>query len=213
MPKHKTMISKVIHALWTTFLNGLFTLLPLTLTIALFSFSFRLIKSWLAPIQNLLVYTPLKHVPHSEIFLIIIFVLLVGVILRVFILRSVIHALEDVIVRIPLIRPVYSGIKQLVEAFTFKEEKASFKQVVCIEFPRKGIYSIGFLTGEMPAELSPSQEDRFFNVFVPTTPNPTTGYFIVIPQKEIIPINLSRQEAMALIISGGIILPEQFKQG
>lgn len=209
--KHKTVMSKIFHSLWTTFLNGLFTLLPLTLTIALFSFSLRLIKGWLAPIQNLLVYTPLRLVPHSEIVLIVLFILLVGVILRVFILRTVIHALEDVIVRIPLIRPVYSGIKQLVDAFTFKEDKASFKQVVCVEFPRKGLYSIGFLTGEMPTELTPTKEDRFFNVFVPTTPNPTTGYFIIIPEKEIIQIPLTRHEAMALIISGGIILPEQFE--
>lgn len=211
IPAHKSLPKKFIHVFWSTFLNGLFTLLPLTLTIALFTFSFRLVKSWLAPVQNVLEHTPLKHIPHSEIILIVAFVLLIGTILRVFILRSVIHALEDVIIRIPLIRPVYSGIKQLVQAFTFKEDKASFKQVVCIEFPRKGMYSIGFLTGEMPTDLTPTPSERFFNIFVPTTPNPTTGYFIIVSEKDVTPINLTRQEAMALIISGGIILPEQYR--
>ena len=209
MKKNASIFNKTIHVLWNTFLNGLLTILPLTLTIALFSFSFRLIKGWLAPIEHLLQYTPFKHVPHSEIILIILFILLVGVVLQVFILRSVIHALEKVIVKIPLIRPVYSGIKQLVDAFSFKEDKDGFKQVVCLEFPRKGIYSIGFLTGEMPAELSPSNESRYFNIFVPTTPNPTTGYFLIVEEKDIVQIKLTRQEAMALIISGGIILPEK----
>lgn len=210
--QHKSFVSNLMHEFWSMFLNGLFTILPITLTIALFTFSFKLLKSWLSPILDLLDYTPLRHIPHAEILVIILFVVLVGVVLRVFILRSLIHAAEDVIVKIPLIRPVYSGIKQLVDAFNFKKEKVTFKQVVCVEFPRKGMYSIGFLTGQMPPELSPSTDKNYYNIFIPTTPNPTTGYFIIVPEAELVNINLTRQEAMALIISGGIILPDQFKK-
>jgi uncharacterized membrane protein len=207
--KKQSLLRTIAHILWSIFLSGLFTILPLTLTIGLFSFSFKLLKTWLQPIQNTINKTSLAYVPHSEIFIILIIIFVVGIIMRNFILRNVVHSLESVIFRIPLIRPIYSGIKQLVDAFNFKE-KMTFKQVVAIEFPRKGVYSIGFLTGQLPKEIAPHKDEQYFNIFVPTTPNPTTGYFLIVTDKEIIPIELTRQEAMALIISGGIILPDRF---
>lgn len=209
--KNNTLLAKIIREIWSDFLNGLFAILPLTLTIALFSFSIRLLKGWLEPVNSVIKTTPLGHIPHSEILVMILFILLVGLILKNFILRSLVDGVESLIFKVPLVRPVYSGIKQLVDAFSFKEEKVTFKQVVLLEFPRKGLYSLGFLTGELPAELAPTKDERYYNIFIPTTPNPTTGYFIVLPEKDIISIELTRQEAMALIISGGIILPERFK--
>ncbi|MCX5921965.1 MAG: DUF502 domain-containing protein [Candidatus Dependentiae bacterium] len=212
MAKHKrTGIQVVLYTIWSLFLNGLFAILPLTLTVALFKFSLGLLKKWLDPINSAIEQTCLGHIPHSEILLVIFFIFLVGAILKIFILRRVVHGFEELIFRIPLIRPVYSGIKQLVSAFNLQEDKAAFKQVVLIEFPRKGLYSIGFLTGELPAELAPAP-GRYFNIFVPTTPNPTTGYYIIIPEEQIMQIDLTRHEAMALVISGGIILPDQFKK-
>lgn len=208
-PKHQTKLQLFLNNLWWTFLDGLFTILPITLTIALFSFSLHLLKNWLQPLNNIIEKTILIDVPHSEIILMLAFVLLVGVIMRVFVLRRIVHMLEHVVVQIPLVRPIYSGIKQLVDAFSV-QEKVTFKQVVMVEFPRKGVYSIGFLTSELPQELAPSPTTPCFNVFIPTTPNPTSGYFVILPQSEIISVNLSRQEAMALVISGGIILPERF---
>src|SRR5262249_46797328 len=103
----------------------------------------------------------------------------------------------------------YIGIKQLVQAFN-PHDKQSFKQVVLIEFPRPGIYSIGFITSDVNPEISPHSDRRYYNVFVPTTPNPTTGFFFMVAQECVTIINISPKEAMALIISGGIIQPEQF---
>ena len=134
----------------------------------------------------------------------------VGVILRVLVLRSIIHSTENLIAKIPLVRPVYSGIKQLVQALGV-QDKRSFKKVVLIEFPRHGMYSLGFLTSELVSQLSPDQEQKYFSIFVPTTPNPTSGYFVVLPEDAIKIVDLSHQEAMALIISGGIIQPDRFK--
>jgi uncharacterized membrane protein len=203
-----SLLKKIAGNIWSLFLNGLFTILPLTITIAIFGFSFRLVKEWLYPVQRMLP-TPIANIPHSEIILGILFILLVGTISKFFILRTLLHSVEGLIFKVPLIRPIYSGIKQLVHAFS-PQDTMSFKKVVLIEFPRKNTYSIGFVTSEVPPQLSPEQTQPFYCVFVPTTPNPTTGYFIFLPVNEVKAIDLSRQEAMALIISGGIIQPERF---
>lgn len=208
--KKKNLLFRFFGALWSLFLNGLVMLMPIMLTIAIFHISFKLVKGWLEPIQQ---FRPqfLKDIPHSEILIIIVVIFLVGMVLKVIVLRSIVHAVEDAIAKIPLVRPIYSGIKQLVQAFSV-QNKASFKKVVLIEFPRRDIYSIGFLTSKMPHQITPNVHEKFFSVFVPTTPNPTSGYFIMLSEKQITVIDLSHQEAMALIISGGIIQPERFKK-
>jgi uncharacterized membrane protein len=205
----KTHFKGFLHRIWTVFLSGLFTILPLTVTIGLFNFSFKLVLNWLAPVQRFIQNTPIGKIPYAEIFLVALIIFCVGVVMKVFVLRSLVHALEDVIFQIPLIRPVYSGIKQLVSAFG-TQDKLSFKHVVVVEFPRTGVYSLGFMTSELPGEIAPHQNEKFYNVFIPTTPNPTTGFLVLLPEKDITIINLTRQEAMAMIISGGIIQPERF---
>ncbi len=209
MDKQETFLQRLFHHLWSLFLNGLLTILPITLTITIFNISLKLITSWLKPLREFIKPTFLEAIPHAEIILAILLIFLVGTIVKIFILRSIIHALEDLLFKIPIIRPVYSGIKQLVQAFSI-QDKITFKKVVLVEFPRKGINSIGFLTSELPRPISPLNNQKFFNVFIPTTPNPTSGYFIIVAEQDIKVIDLTRQEAMAMIISGGIIQPERF---
>jgi uncharacterized membrane protein len=105
---------------------------------------------------------------------------------------------------------VYSGIKKLVDAFSF-QDKVSFTKVVRVEFPRPGIYSIGFLANQVDTTIAPNTDKKYFSIFIPTTPNPTSGFLIVAPEEQITILNLSRQEAMAMIISGGIIQPDTSK--
>lgn len=208
LPSIQESIMRYIRRVWSLFLSGLLAILPLTLTIAIFNITFRLVKGWLTPIQKLNLPI-LRAIPHYEIILVILFILGVGAILQIFILRSLINYAEAFIMRIPLVRPIYGGIKQLVNAFS-SQDKVTFKQVVMLEFPIEGVYSVGFLTGEMPQALTPHTAIKYFNVFVPTTPNPTTGYFVLVPENKIHVTQLNRQEAMALIISGGIICPDRF---
>lgn len=208
------IIQKIIDRIWRIFLNGLFAILPLSITLGLFTFSFRMIVDWLHPVRHFLEtkYPGITTaIPYVELFLIISIIFFIGTLLSSFLLRSFVNAIEKMVVHIPLVRPVYSGIKQLVEAFGV-QDKMSFKKVVVIEFPRIGIYSLGFLTRELPEPISPQTGQKFFNVFIPTTPNPTSGYFVIVPEKDIIVVKLTRQEAMAMIISGGIIQPERFTQ-
>jgi len=194
---------------WSLFLNGLITLLPISITVVIFTFTFHFVSGWLEPLQE---FRPafLKSVPYSEFLLIFAAILFFGVIVRILFLRSIIHSAERLIAKIPLVRPIYTGIKQLVNAFSV-QDKISFKKVVLIEFPRKGMYSVAFLTSQMAPQLSPDTEKKYYSLFVPTTPTPISGYMVVLPEEEIKVLDLSHQEAMALIISGGIIQPDRFK--
>jgi uncharacterized membrane protein len=207
MSQIRKKLRTIFYGVWSIFIKGFLTLLPITLTIAILNLSFKMVKGWLGPIYNL---EPqfLKAVPFSEFLLTFLFILLIGIILNVFILNSFWTAFETIIGKIPLVRPIYAGIKQLVIAFSPQDE--SFKQVVLIEFPRTGVYSIGFMTSEVPSELSPNKAITYYSVFVPTTPNPTAGFFLMVDKNNVQVTTLSRQEAMALIISGGIIQPERF---
>lgn len=202
-----SLFKRILNYIKLIFLDGLLIILPIALTIGIFAFFFRILKGWLAPIYRL---EPeyLKSIPQSEILLVIILILLVGIIFRTFFMKTFISTIESIFFRIPLMNPVYSGIKQLVQAFTVPE-KLTFQKVVLVQFPSKEIYSIGFLTREIAPDMAPSKDQKYYGVFVPTTPNPTTGFFIMVPENSFQIMDLTRQEAMSMIISGGIIQPER----
>jgi uncharacterized membrane protein len=205
--KQRNTFLKISQFLGTIFIKGLITILPVALTIAIVNFSFKMLKGWLHPLYQM---EPafLKQIPFSEFLLAFVAILIIGTIVNLFVLQALITLAESIVFKIPLVRPIYSGIKQLVQAFN--PHDVSFKKVVIIEFPRPGIYSIGFLTGEIVSELAPDSTTKYFSVFVPTTPNPTTGFYFMVAEEKVRVVNISRQEAMALIISGGIIQPERF---
>lgn len=209
MPIAKT-VSRIVDYIWSLFLNGLFTILPITITLAIFNTTFKIVSGWLLPLRRFTQETFLHTIPYAEIILAIATILLIGAFIKLIILRPLIHAIENLIFRVPLVRPIYSGIKQLVAAFSF-QNKVTFQQVVMVEFPRKNMYSIGFLTGELSDSMAPHTNEKFFNIFIPTTPNPTTGFLIMLSEKNIHPMHgITRQEAMTMVISGGIVQPERF---
>ena len=203
-------ITKTYKYLRHLFLKGLLFLLPIAITFSLFSFSINLIRSWLVPLRQL--HLPmLEMIPFYEILVVAIFILAVGIFLQAFILKPFIKFIEDIFSQIPLLSTVYFGAKQLISAFS-GQNKTSFKDVVFVEFPRPGIYSIGFLTSEVPVEIAPNDKTTYYNVYIPTTPNPTTGFFILLPKDQFHHANLTRQEAITLIISGGILQPERYRK-
>lgn len=211
MPKR---IKKLFHTIgemvWHLFLSGLIAILPITLTLTLFNMTFRLILGWLEPLRRFISPAILHTIPYAEVILVILFIVCIGTLYNMFLLEHVVHTIESLVVRIPLVRPVYAGIKQLVNAFS-TQDKFTFKHVVFVEFPRKGLFSLGFLTSELASDFSPNAQKRYFNIFIPTTPNPTSGFCITVSEEEINMTNFTRQEAMAMIISGGIIQPEHNK--
>lgn len=207
-------LHKIYQFFKQVFLNGLLSILPFSLTLGLFMLSFRIIINWLKPVQQFIDHPiyflstiPYKIIIH-QILLVMLAIFIVGLIIRLLILQHIFDRIEELFFKIPLVRPIYSGIKQLIHAFS-AQDKLSFKKVVIVEFPRPGIYSIGFLTSELPHSIAPDSSKNFYNVFIPTTPNPTTGFLVILPEDSFKTIDITRQEAMAMIISGGIIQPER----
>ena len=205
-------VKEICTYIWSLFIRGLLTILPIVITIGFFYLTLEFIARWLKPLQQL---QPLflRQLPYSEIIFAVTIILLIGTVLKTFVVRSLMRILESLLFQIPLIKPVYSGVKQLVNAFNpHPNDPIAFKRVVIIEFPCKNVYSLGFLTTEVTESMAPRPNEQFFNVFIPTTPNPTSGYFVMVPSSGIKITKLTRQEAMAIIISGGIIQPTHQEQ-
>lgn len=208
MNQIRTYSKQVLRSVKDLFLHGIFLLLPIILTASLVHLFFRLIKSWLSPIYEL---EPafLHRIPHSEILITFLLILLAGVFYDVF-LQQLLYRIEtSILKRIPLLSLIYFGLKRLTAALTSKD-KTAMQQVMLVEFPSAGVYSIGFLTGDIASELIPHLAGKHVGLFVPHTPNPTTGFYIMVPESKCAPLDLTRQEAMSLIISGGLVSPQRF---
>ncbi|MCK5285090.1 MAG: DUF502 domain-containing protein [Alphaproteobacteria bacterium] len=120
--------------------------------------------------------------------------------------RLIIRLSEYVVDRMPVIRTIYSAIKQIFETIMATQSQA-FREVVMMEYPRKGVWSIGFVTGKSQGEVQRVTKQETINVFVPTTPNPTSGYLLFVPKKELIYLNMTVEEGVKLVVSAGIITP------
>lgn len=150
------------------------------------------------------------HIPGLGLILVVFLVFAVGLLTRNFVGRKMVHLGETIVDRIPLARIIYVGVKQLLEALFFQKTKA-FEKAALIEYPRRGIYAICFITGESKGEVQCKTNKNMINVFVPTTPNPTSGFYILIPENELIILNMSVEDAFKLIVSGGIVSPNEAK--
>ena len=205
------------------FLTGLVILLPLFITLWLLSALFRLVDGTLTPwVQRILLFARADVfgrpafvdylIPLIGVFLTASLIYLAGVLsTNVFGVR-ILDAFDRLMLKIPGIRAVYGGSKQLMEAFSPKG-KRSFREVVLVEYPRKGCYTLGFVTRESVPDLVPGRSETLAAVFLPTTPNPTSGWIVLIPRRELVPLALSVEEGVKLVVSGGIVVPERWEVG
>jgi uncharacterized membrane protein len=133
-------------------------------------------------------------------------ILFLGILTRGVATRRFLAAWENIFVKIPIFRGVYTAVQKLVQTFLGQSQNA--RQVVMIEYPRKGIYTVGFAMGRAWRELERAQDTQLVNVFIPTTPNPTSGFYLLVPTTEISPLDMTMEEALKLITSGGLITPD-----
>ncbi len=203
----KDLYHKPLSYIQHLFITGFIFLLPITITFSLFNFFFNVITKWLKPIKALKVPI-ISLIPHHEILLLILFIFIIGIVLKAFFAKPLIQLFENLLAKIPFVRTIYLGTQKLVHAFT-GHDQASFKRVVIIEYPRQGIYSIGFMTKDIPHEIS---QNNLYGVYVPHTPNPASGNFVMVPKEAIYETDLTRHEATAMIISGGIVQPTRYGQ-
>ncbi len=146
-------------------------------------------------------------IPGLGLIATIVLILIVGVLTRLYIGRFLVNLGDKIISKIPLGRGIYNAIKKFMSAiFTDREEK--FRSVVAVEYPRRDCWVIGFVTSDAPSEFQAQTEEHLVNVFVPTTPNPTSGFLIMVPREEIRKLSMDIDEAFKLLISGGIIQDE-----
>jgi uncharacterized membrane protein len=192
------------------FLTGLLVILPIFVTVYVIWFLIRVmdvVLKYIPPKYLPETYLPFQ-IPGLGLILVIILIFAVGLLTRNLAGRRVVHIWENMVDRIPLVRIIYSGVKQLLEAF-FIQKNQAFKRVALLEYPRRGAYVIGFITGESRGEVQSKTNKNMMNVFVPTTPNPTSGFYILIPEDELIILNMTVEDAFKLIISGGIFSPPE----
>lgn len=134
-------------------------------------------------------------------------VTLVGKLTRLYVGRKLIAFADQLLLRVPLLNKIYGTLKQVNEAFG-SDKKSSFKQVVLLEFPRDGVYSVGFITGEQNQEVQAKTKERVAAVFVPTTPNPTTGFLVLVPEEKLTKLDMSVADGIKYIVSLGAVAPE-----
>jgi uncharacterized membrane protein len=112
----------------------------------------------------------------------------------------------------PVIRGIYGSLKQLFET-VLSQKSSAFRQCVLVEYPRRGLWALGFISGVTEGEVQTLTEDEVLNVFVPTTPNPTSGFLLFIPRKDVVVLSMSVEEGIKMVISGGIVVPKEPKRG
>jgi len=149
---------------------------------------------------------PSHYVPGLGILALIILVFAAGLFATNFMGRRIVKWWEQLLNRVPLVRGIYSTLKSMIDVLSFSEH-ASYNRVVMIQFPKNGHYCIAFVTGVTKGEMQDLSQEPLIHVYVPTSPNPTSGYFLLVPEHEVTSVDISVEEAMKLIVSGGLCSP------
>ncbi len=197
------------------FLAGVLVTTPLAVTIALATWLIEFVDSRVVPLipQK---YNPdfyLKEylgyeigLPGLGLIVLIVFITLVGALTAGFVGRIVLRFYENMLNRMPVVRSVYGATKQILET-VLKHQSNAFRQPVLVEYPRRGIWAVGFITGRTEGEVQNLIADDLINVFLPTTPNPTSGFLLFLPRQDLIKLDMSVEEAIKMVISAGIVTP------
>ena len=182
------------------FITGVIVLIPIGFTLYLSKIIIGLSSKLLPENINPNNYLPYQ-IPGIEILIAIIFITIIGGLSFSFIGKRILKVIDDLFKRIPVLRTIYSAILQMTETFSNKDNDK--KSVVLIEYPRKGVWAVGFATKENKTEMSDKTNKKLVNVFVPTTPNPTSGFLLMFPADELIYLNMTFEEASKFIVSAG----------
>lgn len=211
MKKNKTSISAKLRK---HFLSGLLVTTPIIITAYLVWWIVASIDHKVKPLLpkelQISTYLPFE-IPGVGIVVVFVGLTLIGAVAKGFLGRYLIKFGESILGRMPVVRGIYGATKQISQAI-LEQSSTSFKEVGMIEYPRKGIWSLCFITGGTKGEVQTKTNDNVVNVFVPTTPNPTSGFLLFIPRKEIIILDMSVEEGIKMVVSAGIVTPEHTKK-
>ena len=210
-------MNKNLFARWrASFLAGLAVILPAFVTVAIVLWVFGSVSNIT---DKLLFFVPTR-ITHAEdgrgpvfwywslaaLALAVLLISLIGLLARYYLGKKMLQWMDLALLRVPLVNKIYSATKQVNEAFT-SNKKSSFKTVVLIEFPRDGLYSIGFITSEQHQEVQAKTREDVVCVFVPTTPNPTSGFLVLVPENKVTKLDMSVANGIKYVISLGSVAP------
>lgn len=198
----------ILGRMRSVFLRGIGIIIPLALTYWIFEALLNWVDSILSPALERIIG---RHVPGLGFLTMLVIIFLVGLLTRNLVGRLFFSWLEGVLTSIPFVRSVYSAVKDLVGGFVFGGKGRTFRKVVMIEYPRKSLFTIGFVTNEMTFTAPDGKVIDFFNVYVPNPPNPTSGVLVLVPKTDAIQLSLTIEEGLKLVLSGGIVLPVELK--
>lgn len=203
----------------TYLIIGVIALLPTLATLYVLKLLFAIIDptlgiavanvlDWLGIVEFPLVIGGLvfqTHIPGVGTILTLLLLAWFGMITRSFVGRRLLRYTDYLFYRIPLARTIYSTVKQITSAF--EQDQASFKKVVLVPYPRHGVFTIGFFTGDASDEIQEKGKGRMLNIFLPTTPNPTSGWLVLVPEEDVIFLDMTVEQGLKYIISGGVVTP------
>ena len=205
MARLKRKSISIIAKLRNYFFTGVVVLVPLGFTLYLTFFLVKVSSKLLPDEINPNNYLPFS-IPGLEIFLSVLFITFIGGLSLSFIGKKFLQIINDLLKKIPILRTIYSAIGQMTETFT--QKKGRKKSVVLVEYPRKGSWAVGFATKENTGEIKKKTNKELINVFVPTTPNPTSGFLLMFPKDEVKFLDMSFEEASKFIVSAGTSNPK-----
>ena len=182
------------------FITGVVVLIPIGFTLYLSKILISLSSKILPENINPNSYLPYE-IPGIEIIISVVFITIVGGLSLSFLGKRILKLIDDLFKRIPFLRTIYSAIVQMTETFSKKDNDK--KSVVLIEYPRKGVWAVGFATKENTGEMAKKTNRKLINVFVPTTPNPTSGFLLMFPVEDVIYLDMNFEEASKFIVSAG----------
>lgn len=197
--------SAILKNLRQTFLRGLAIVIPVFITVWVLWFIFQVIDGIASPFYRFVGL----NIPGLGFITAIILILLLGVFSRNLVVKFSFRILERFFLNLPLAKSVYSGARELINAFSPDKKSGTFREVCMIEYPRKGVYTLGFITNELDFRDNDSEIRRLTNVYIPLPPNPTTGMLTLVPSEEVIPLSISVEQGLKLILSAGIVTPSE----
>ena len=191
------------------FFAGILVIAPISITFYLAWLFIGFVDDKVTPLLPAK-YNPETYLPFAlpglGLVMLVLFLMLIGALTAGFLGKIWTRFSEQMLARMPVIRNIYSALKQILETI-LADQSAAFREAVLLEYPRRGIWAIGFITGRTQAEVQNITEEECINIFLPTTPNPTSGFLLFVPKKDLIPLSMTVEEAIKMVISGGIVTP------
>ncbi len=206
------LFSEIKRKIRNIFLTGIFTVVPIAITFWLLDFIFTKVDPIFQPIIikiiNLVPFLKgrFTYIPGLGIVMTMMAIFLVGLFVRNIIGQKLVELGEWIVEKIPVVRGVYSSSKQFMQAVSLTSGDG-FRKVILVEYPRRGLWVVGFVTCENTGETQVMTNEEVVNVFIPTTPNPTSGFLLLVPKKDVIPLSMTVEEGLKLVVSGGIVTP------